>query len=436
VLLVSFVPMLLVALGFKYLNRADPDCGTSFAWTTRAFGPWLGWLNGWALFIADVLVMASLAVIAAQYTFLLVGWNSAATSTVGIVIGSVVWIVLMTWICYRGIELSARVQLFLLAAEVAILAIFAFVALVKVYGNAPPHSLRPSLEWINPFGLSASALADGVLLGIFIYWGWDTCLSVNEESEDSAEAPGSAAVLSTVLLLLIYVVVSIAAQAYGGTRLLEQNSNDVLSVLGTNVFGSPWDKLLIIAVLTSASASTQTTILPTARTTLSMARWGALPVAFGRVHSRYLTPTVSTLGMGAISIVWTVLLVALNPAQDLLGDSITAIGFAIAFYYGFTGLASTWYFRRQLGRSLGVLLRVGLLPLAGGLLMFAVFAKAFHDYSLPDAGYAKPLLGIQIPIVIGIGALLLGVPLVVLARLRLPAFFRRPTETAPPDLPL
>ena len=329
-LLVSFVPMLLVALGFKYLNRADPDCGTSFAWTTRAFGPWIGWLNGRALFIADVLVMASLAVIASQYTFLLVGWNSAATSTAGIVIGSVVWIVLMTWICYRGIELSARVQLFLLAAEVAILAIFALVALVKVYGNAPPHSLRPSLGWINPFGLSASALVDGVLLGIFIYWGWDTCLSVNEESEDSAEAPGSAAVLSTILLLLIYIVVSVAAQ---------------------------------------------TTILPTARTTLSMARWGALPGAFGRVHSRYLTPTVSTIGMGAISIVWTVLLVALNPAQNLLGDSIPAIGFAIAFYYGFTGLASAWYFRRELRRSVGVLLRVGLLPLAGGLAMFAVFGK-------------------------------------------------------------
>src|SRR6185503_17170669 len=128
-----------------------------------------------------------------------------------------------------------------------------------------------------------------------------------------------------LILVLIYVIVSTAAQAYGGTQLLIDNSNDVLSVLGTHVFGSPWDKLLIIAVLTSASASTQTTILPTARTTLSMARWGALPKAFGRVHSRFLTPTVSTLGMGAISIVWTVLLVVLNPAQDVLGDSVAAI---------------------------------------------------------------------------------------------------------------
>ena len=42
VLLASFVPMLLVSLAYRYLNRADPDAGTTFAWTTRAFGPGTG----------------------------------------------------------------------------------------------------------------------------------------------------------------------------------------------------------------------------------------------------------------------------------------------------------------------------------------------------------------------------------------------------------
>jgi amino acid transporter len=167
-----------------------------------------------------------------------------------------------------------------------------------------------------------------------------------------------------------------------------------------------------------------------------MAKWGALPGLLGRVHARYLTPTVSTVGMGALSIVWTVLLLVLNPAQNLLGDSITAIGFSIAFYYGFTGFASAWYFRRQLRRNLGVLVRVGLLPLLGGLMMLGIFVKAFHDYSLTGAGYAAPLFGIQVPIVIGIGTLLLGLPMMMLAAARLPAFFRRKSEVASPDIPL
>jgi amino acid transporter len=435
ILIVSFVPMLFVALGYKYLNKADPDCGTTFAWGTRAFGPYIGWINGWAIFVADVIVMASLSVIAAQYTYLLFGWKSAENSTTAIIIGAVLWIVLMTWICFRGIELSARTQQFLLAAELAILAAFAIVALVKVYsGNALAGSIHVSASWFNPFSLSASALADGVLLGIFIYWGWDSGVSVNEESEASAEGPGRAAVVSTLLLVVTYLIVSTAAQAFAGTGFLANNSNDVLSVLGNGVFGSPWDKLLIIAVLTSASASTQTTILPTARTTLSMARWGAIPKVFGNVHPRYLTPTVSTLGMGALSIAWTVALVALNPAQDVLGDSITALGFSICFYYGFTGLICAWYFRHDLFKSVRHFFLVGLLPLAGAVLMFAVFGKAFHDYSQTGAGYSKPLFGIQIPIVIGIGTLLLGIPLMLICAAKYRAFFRRKTEVAPAGL--
>lgn len=430
VLLVSFLPILLIAFAYKYLNRADPDCGTTFAWSTRALGPWVGWLNGWAIFVADVIVMASLSVIAATYTYLLVGWHGGASSTPAILVGSAVWIALMTWICWRGIELSARVQQFLLAAEVAILALFAIVALVKVYANNPAGSLHPAFDWFNPFAIGFSPLIDGVLLGIFIYWGWDSGVAVNEETESSAEAPGRAAVMATIILVLIYLVVSAASQAFGGTTLLVNNSNDVLSVLGTKVFGSPWDKLLIIAVLTSASASTQTTILPTARTTLSMARWGAIPKVFGHIHPRYLTPDVSTLGMGALSIVWTVLLVGFNSSQDVLGDSITALGFSVCFYYGFTGLASVVYFRRQLLAHWRNLLFAGIIPLAGCAMMFAIFGKAFHDYSKTGAGYAKPLFGIQVPIVIGIGSLLIGIPVMLLCTVKLRSYFSRPFEIA------
>jgi len=60
---------------------------------------------------------------------------------------------------------------------------------------------------------------------------------------------------------------------------------------------------------------------------------------FGDIHPRYLTPTVSTVGMGALSAVWTGLLVGFNSNQNVLNDSITALGFAVCFYYGFTGLA-------------------------------------------------------------------------------------------------
>ena len=89
---------------------------------------------------------------------------------------------------------------------------------------------------------------------------------------------------------------------------------------------------MIIAVLTSAAASTQTTILPTARTSLSMARAGAMPAILGRIHQRFQTPDVSTVLMGTFSIVWYVGLTLIS--ENILFDSIAALGLMIAFYYG------------------------------------------------------------------------------------------------------
>jgi amino acid transporter len=232
-------------------------------------------------------------------------------------------------------------------------------------------------------------------------------------------------VVSTVILLLIYVAVSAAAQAYHGPGFLSGNSADVLNALGTNVFGSPLDKLLIISVLTSASASTQTTILPTARTTLSMARWGAIPEAFGRIHPRFMTPTFSTLLMGGLSIVWTIALLAFNPNQDVLGDTISALGFAVCFYYGFTGLACAFYYRRELLKSARNFLLAGVIPVVGGLMMAYVAIKAYGYYNTSGNNYSKPFIGIETPIFVGIGGLILGVILMLASWPFFPQFFRR-----------
>src|SRR5262252_7993494 len=80
VAILAFIPMLLTSIGYSELNKADPDCGTTFTWATRAFGPKTGWAGGWAIVAADVLVMASLAQVASQYGFLLVGADGIGTN--------------------------------------------------------------------------------------------------------------------------------------------------------------------------------------------------------------------------------------------------------------------------------------------------------------------------------------------------------------------
>lgn len=395
VVILAFVPIYLVSVGYAELNKADPDCGTTFTWAGRAFGPKTGWAGGWAIVAADVLVMASLAQVAGQYVFLLFnadGIGSNAASGWVLLVG-IVWIVLMTWICYIGIEISANFQKVLLSVEVVMLTVFSVVALVKVgNGSAGPQAIHPAASWFNPFHTSFAPFVSAICYMLFIYWGWDSAVSVNEETADPERTPGRAAIISTVLLLVTYALVTLAAQSFAGVGTSgvglqnEANQNDVLSVLGHAVFGKSGlgpalSHLLILMVLSSAAASTQTTILPTARTTLSMAVFKAIPDRFARVHQRFLTPTTSTVVMGAVSIV---LYVAMNYMSGgfVIGDAVTTCGIYIAYYYGLTGFACVWYYRHNLTSSARNFMMQGALPLLGGLLLW--FAGGWTVWSTWD----------------------------------------------------
>ena len=184
VLLASFVPMFLIASAFFYMNRADPDCGTSFSWITRAMGPSAGWVGGWAVCITGILVIGSLAQVAAFYTFDLLELDGLRDSTAANVAFTLAIIAVMTAICVLGTELSALVQRVMIVFQVGALLMFAVVALVK--GGA----LTPELSWFSPFSVSSpDALVLGLLTGVFIYWGWESAVNLNGRRPRTQRAP-------------------------------------------------------------------------------------------------------------------------------------------------------------------------------------------------------------------------------------------------------
>jgi len=444
IMVLAFVPMILIAIGYRELNKAEPDCGTTFTWATRAFGHKTGWMGGWGIIASDVIVMANLAAIAGSYTFLL--FNDQNSTVLQQTVVGVVWTLLMTYIAYRGIEVSARLQMALLSIEVIMLVLFSVVALVKVYSghgatvDGQSVSIHPSLSWFNPFQISGfGTLAAGLLLATFIYWGWDTAVTANEETKDAHKTPGRAAVISTVLLLVTYALVTVAAQAFAGVGDKgiglgnPNNAGDVLSGLGTQVFGSSGlgavlAKLLIFMVLTSSAASAQTSILPTARTMLSMAAFRALPTSFARIHHRWLTPSVSTWVMGGASIIFYVGMTKIS--SNVLTDTIGSLGLLIAFYYGLTGYACVWFYRKALRNTTSDLLNKGVAPLLGALGLTAMFVYGLGYYfNAANTTTSVTIFGTQLGLisVIGVSTLVLGVVLMVLWRIFRPAFFRGET---------
>ncbi|AYJ51796.1 APC family permease [Rhodococcus sp. P1Y] len=432
--LVAFVPMLLTAFAYRELGRDTPDCGTSFTWGTKAFGPWVGWMAGWGLAVSAIIVLANVAEIAALYLFEFLGLEGAAESTAAKVALGSFFIVSMTYVSFRGILISERMQNVLLIVQFGVLIGVSVTALVKVAaGTAGPQAITPQLSWIIPTGVTMSDAAQAIILCIFIYWGWDACLAVGEETRDSEKTPGRAAVITTLILVATYVLVGYAVQSFAGFGETgiglnnPDNVDDVLTILGDPVAGSIVASLLLLTVSISALSSTQTTILPTARGTLSMAVYEAIPKRFASVHPKYMTPGFGTLVMGGAALAFYLVLTFVS--ANALQDSVASLGLAVAFYYGITAYACVWYFRRTLLKSLRNLFMRGIFPLLGGLSMTWAFVQSAVDMIKPDYGFTVygPIGGV---FVLGIGMLVLGIPLMLLCFVGNRDFFQGKTLTA------
>ncbi len=433
VLLIAFLPILCIAVAFDRLNRVDADCGTTFAWVTRSMGPWIGWMAGWATLLSGTLVMASLAQVSGIYTFRLIGTDALADSRLAVALAGTAWVVLMTWICTRGIESAARTQYLLLGLELIALIIFAVAALATATGpGAPADALKPAVSWFNPGTVeSSSAFAGAVLACIFLYWGWESALSMNEETRNSTRTPGRAGLASVVILLLIYVLVATAAQSVHGPAFLAEHADDVFSALARDVLSPPWDRLLILGVLTSAVAAAQTTVIPTARTVLSMASAGALPAALASVHPQFQTPHVATWALGVGSCMWFAALSFWS--TDVLADSNLSTALLVAFTYALTGYACPLVYRRTGTFSGKNVLVLAVLPLLGAATLTWVFAKSC--VSLAEPASAGLVLGVGVPLVVGVGLLLVGAVIMAARFFMHPALFRPVKGTAfrPPE---
>lgn len=436
VLLASFVPMLLIASAFYFLNRVDSDCGTTFSWVTRAMGPWWGWMGGWAIAMTGILVVGSLADVAVRFLLLMFGQEEWAANNTLVLVLAIALIVLMTWICVAGTEVSGRLQTVLNIAQVVAILIFASAAIYKgATGQGLAGAQTPTLEWLNPFAAGTAALSAGLLLGVFAYWGWESAVNLNEETTDSSSTPGRAAIFSTFILLITYLGTAIAVLMLVGPGFLAERAGQeemIIALIAPEALGG-FSWIVLAAVSLSAIAATQTTIIPASRTALSMARRAALPAYFGRISAKHRTPAVSTWWVAAIAIVWYVLVRTIS--ENALFDSLSALSLLIAFYYALTGFACAIYYRKLLFRSVRGFLLIGVGPVLGSLMLIWLLVLSVIEMSDAANSYGGvSWFGLGPPLVIAIFLFAVGGIFMVMSRLANTAFWQERPSVVNPDL--
>ncbi|MDR1188836.1 MAG: APC family permease [Bifidobacteriaceae bacterium] len=453
----GLVPMLFVALGYRELNRSIPDSGTSFTWGARAIGPRFGWMTGWGLIASTIVVLASLAQIAAVFLFETIDWvirlfgdkdwyvltemNSDQVwfnvlAVVALTVGA-------TWFCYHDIQLTARFQYIMVAFQLLAIFIFGIVAIVKHNnGTGSEHGLDFSLEWLNPIaliqheGLSVSSLISGLTVAVFIYWGWDVVLTITEETRDPQRTPGRAAAWTIVLITIYYLFISISAIMFAGVgkdalgltgKAIEEGEN-VFAVLAVPVMGQGFAILVFLAILSSSLASLESTFVSPARTMLAMGHYGGLGPRFAKT-SRFATPGTATIVAGGVAAGYYAIM---RPISDnVLTDTMLTTAIFICFYYGLTSFAAVWYFRRQWFTSFRNFWFQLFFPLVGGLFLAFMFVHELIASVDPEYGTGSNIRGVGLVFILSVVILLVGVVLLVVVSALRPEFFRKATTAIP-----
>ncbi|WP_125132767.1 APC family permease [Microbacterium sp. 10M-3C3] len=444
IILIGFIPMLLVAFGYRELNNRMPDSGTSFTWAARAFGPWIGWMAGWGLIAATVIVLSNLAGIAVDFLFLLIAQitgnaaiaDLAANPVVNVVV-CLLFVAGATFVSYRDMQTTQKLQYVLVGFQVVVLVVFAIAAIVHVAAGNAFDATPIEWSWFDPFAVSSfSAFAAGLSLSIFIFWGWDVTLTMNEETKDPDRTPGRAATITVITIVVLYLLLSIGLVMFAGVGTGELGlgnediSDNVFFHLSGPILG-PFAFLVSLAVLTSSAASLQSTFVSPARTLLAMGHYGALPPAFARVSPRFFTPGYATVVAAVVASAFYAVMRFVS--VSVLTDTILTLGMMICFYYGLTAFACVWYFRRQWFDSVRNIFFTLLFPLVGGVILAVLFVTTLIDSMNPDYGSGSQVFGVGLVFVLGVVIILLGVVIMIWQAVRRPAFFRG--ETLAMDAP-
>ena len=435
---VGFLPVTGIAIAYYYMNRANPNCGTSYSWTSKALHPSLGFISGWVVILTDILFMSFAAPQCGQALLQLFNaWNltslgpislDAANTTAATIFG-VIFLAIVTYMCVVGIQLAARLQWVLLAIEYLI--VLGFSILGFFHGGGSTFSL----DWFNPFSLGVGGLAAGVVISVFFYWGWDTAATVNEETEDSTENPGRAGIIGMFLLLLLFLVACTSVQMVLTPKELQANAATTLTAFADKMVGNQWGSLAILAFLSSTIATLQTTLLPSARTAYSMARDGMLGRIWATIDPRWNTPAIGTIIMGVISALLALGSLALGSSLGaVVTAGVTSIGLLVAFYYGLVGISCAVYYRRALARNVKGLIFAGVVPVVSALVLFLLAGYLiYQDWTSTDT-FAFSASNGKFNVLVPVAILIAGVPaLIYQVLVRHPSYMSLPSESASED---
>jgi len=296
---VGGIVSLLGALSIAELAAAYPEAGGQYAYLREAYGTVWAFLYGWANFA--VINTASIAAIAVGFARYIGFFTSTPLSETAIRVIAILSIVGLTLLNCRGVRLGATTQNVLTTLKIGALIALIGTSFVLTGGSA--SHLQPLWptgsvgQLIGPFGVAMVAV-------LWAYDGWIETTYVGSEIMNPGRNLPRSIILSTVLVIALYVVASVAyAWVLGPAGM--SGSALVASDVAKVTMGAIGGGVVVVAILISTLGANNGIILTAARIPYAMARGGMFFRSQGIVHPRYATPVVALLTQCGVAVALT-----------------------------------------------------------------------------------------------------------------------------------
>jgi len=373
-ILICFVPMMGIAIGYQRLNRWDQSSGATYTWVDKVFHPYLGFLSGWMILLYYTLGTTTLTIPAGIYTIDLVAPSLIENHWAIFIVGAA-WNLLITALAIMGLKIVARFEWAIVVFEYSVILIVAAVALNGLaHGTAAAQFSWAWFSWTGMGGMKG--LMGGILIACFMYSGWDAAIYVNEETTDRANNPGKAALASVMMLALIYSVATFAFQSVLSPGELQAHAGNALSAVSGRLLHKPWDSVMALVVLTGTLASLQSAVVSAARVGLAMSRDRVMPGFFQLIRAGSSNPWAATLAMSGINLLLLALALCTTSIATALTNAASSLGLVSIVFYGITAAAALRQQRATITTSAGNLILGGLLPLIGVLFSVGVLTAS------------------------------------------------------------
>ncbi|SUC49223.1 Putrescine importer PuuP [Plesiomonas shigelloides] len=351
--LIALIGVLFTALSYGKLVRRFPSAGSAYTYAQKAFNPYIGFMVGWSSLL-DYLFMPMINALLAKI------YLTALFPNVEPWIFIFGFVSLMTFMNLRGINIVANLNSMIVTLQIAIIVVFISLVAYGVYQGEGLGTVASTKPFFSENAHLLPMLTGATIL-CFSFLGFDGISSLSEETPNAERVVPKAIFLTALIGGVIFISVSYFLQLYFPDISRFHDPDAVLPEIALYVGGKLFQSVVLCLTTVAVLASGMASHAGVSRLLYVMGRDAVLPEkVFGFVHSKWHTPAINVLLVGAI---------ALSAVSFDLVTATALVNFGALVAFTFVNLAvvAQFYIREKRNKTMKETVQYLILPLLGAM---------------------------------------------------------------------